>query len=71
MWERFEMDPGFEHVELFDGEDVDEDEAIDAASRRFWTISPCFVGPTDPKPFYDDGDEAITNAMRNIGNTST
>ena len=67
MWEKFEMD-GLEHTEVFDGDDPDEDEAIDAALRHFHAINLGTIGPTDLSPFYDDGDETITNIMRKIGN---
>jgi len=68
MWERFEMD-GFEPTEpLLD--DVDEEEELDAAMRRLRTVNLGAVGPTESSPFYDDGDETITNIMRKIGNAS-
>ena len=52
-------------------DDADEEEAIDAALRCFQTINLGAVGPTDSSPFYDDGDETITNIMQKIGNVST
>lgn len=68
MWEKFEMD-GFRHTDsLFDSDGLDEDETIDAALRYFQAINLGTVGPTDSSPFYDDGDETITNVMRDIGN---
>jgi len=69
MWERFEMG-GLEHPECFDVDDIDEDEVLDAALRRFQAINLGAVGPTDLSPFYDDGDETITSTMRKIGNDS-
>lgn len=70
MWERFEID-GFEQSTLFDddsGGESDEDEMIDTAlRRRLETVSLGIVGPTESSPFYDDGDETITNIMRKIG----
>jgi hypothetical protein len=68
MWEKFEMG-GLENTELFD-DDPDEDEVIDAALRRFHAINLGTIGPTDSNPFYDDGDETITNVMRMFGNAT-
>lgn len=71
MWERFEVE-GFEQAAPFhdnDDENGDEDEFIDIAlRRRFETINLGIIGPTESSPFYDDGDETITNVMRAIGN---
>ena len=52
-------------------DDVDEEEAIDAALRHLRTMSLGAVGPTESSPFYEDGDETITNIMRKLGNTPT
>ena len=71
MWERFEMD-GFEQVgsSCKDDEDVDEEAQIDATLRsRLETINLGTVGLTEPSSPYDDGDETITNIMRNFGDT--
>ena len=74
MWERFEI-YGFEQTTGFydkDGGDVDEDEAIDIALRkRLETVNLGAVKPTELNPFYDDGDETVTNVMRKIGNVFT
>jgi len=68
MWEKFEMD-GFGHTDsLFDSDGPDEDKTIDAALQYFQAINLGTVGPTDSNSFYDDGDETITNTMRDIGN---
>ena len=71
MWERFEVE-GFEQAAPFcddNDEDSDEENFIDIAlRRRFKTINLGMVGPTESNPFYDDGDETITNVMREIGN---
>jgi len=69
VWEQFEMD-GLEHGDDIGCDDDDEEEAIDAALRRLQTMSLGAVGPTESSPFYDDGDETITNIMRKLGNTS-
>lgn len=68
MWERFKMD-GIECTESLAGhDDANEEDAVDAALRCLQAINLGAVGPTDPSPFYDDGDETITNIMREIGN---
>ena len=70
MWERFEVE-GFEQTLFHDNDDDngDEDEFIDIAlRRRLETVNLGITGPTESSPFYDDGDETITNVMREIGN---
>ena len=71
MWERFEMD-GIECAESFAGhDDANEEDAIDTALKCLHAINLGAVGPADSSPFYDDGDETITNIMRKIGNVPT
>jgi len=70
MWEQFEMD-GLEQSNDAGCDDVDEEEAIDAALRQLRTMSLGAIGPTESSPFYEDGDETITNIMRKLGNMPT
>ena len=67
MWKKFEMGGhNVEHSDLFNEDDLDEDEVIDAALKYFQAISLGIVGPADPHSSYDDGDETITNVMQKI-----
>ena len=76
IWARFKTDGS--ETGLFGGDDVDEDEVVDAALRRFQTINDASTSASlDPQiqvhvsPTMITVRQRLANVMSKIGNTST